>query len=281
MNDTSSDWLLIPNPEVQGRLGNIHHALFDFDGTVSVMREGWEEVMLPVMIESIGGGQPLPASIVQEVRDYIDRSTGILTILQMEWLADAVRRHGFVTNPLTPYEYKAIYLRRLMVRVNERIGMVESGEVDPVDMMIKGAPEFVKGLWQAGVTLYLASGTDHQDVMHEASVLGMAPFFAGGVYGALDKSVINGKEKVIQQILDDHRLSGNELLVVGDGPVEIREAKLRGAITLGLASDEIVRSGWNQHKVTRLSNAGVDMLTGDFIHYQELLDIFCRPGMPS
>jgi phosphoglycolate phosphatase-like HAD superfamily hydrolase len=36
-----------------------------------------------------------------------------------------------------------------------------------------------------GVTLYLASGTDHQDVVKEAEALGVAHFFKGGIYGAM------------------------------------------------------------------------------------------------
>ena len=276
MNDGPADWLLVLRPKVKDRLGNIRHALFDFDGTISVMREGWEGVMFPVMIESISGGIQMPPAIEKEVREYIDRSTGILTIHQMEWLADAVRRYGFVSHPLSPREYKAVYLNRLMVRVNERIALVKKGKVKSIDMMMGGALQFVQGLQEAGVTLYLASGTDHQDMANEAEVLGIKPYFMGGVYGALDKSEVNGKERVIQKILDDHHLSGSELLVVGDGPVEIQEAKVRGAITLGVASNEIKRSGWNQHKITRLANAGVDLMTADFEHYQELIELFCH-----
>ena len=264
------------NPDIEARLGNIQHALFDFDGTISVMREGWEEVMLPVMLESIGGGKPLAAEINKEVRDYIDRSTGILTIRQMQWLVEAVHKYGLVANPLTAFEYKAIYLERLMVRVNERIEAVRQGKVTPVDMMMAGAFEFIKRFHAAGIILYLASGTDHKDVVNEASVLGVAPYITGGVYGALDQSEVNGKERVIQRILDDHNLSGNQLLVVGDGPVEIREAKVRGAIALGVASNEIVRSGWNLHKVTRLTDAGVDLMVPDFSHYSELFSFLCE-----
>ncbi len=275
MNDHNEDWIIRLSPDISSRLGNIQHALFDFDGTISVMRQGWEDVMLPMMIESIGGQQPVSAEIEAEVRDYIDRSTGILTIRQMDWLAEAVKRHGLVPHPLTAFEYKAVYLNRLMVRVNERIEAVHQGQVKPADMMMAGALDLIKNLWAAGVTLYLASGTDHKDVVNEATVLGMAPFFKGGVYGALDQSEVNGKERIIQRILDDHKLSGNQLLVAGDGPVEIKEAKLRGAVTLGVASDEIARSGWNSNKIYRLTKAGVDLIVPDFTHFSELLDIMC------
>ena len=31
--------------------GRIRHALFDFDGTLSLIREGWQDVMIPKMVE--------------------------------------------------------------------------------------------------------------------------------------------------------------------------------------------------------------------------------------
>jgi len=32
---------------------NIHHALFDFDGTLSLIREGWQQIMIPMMVDFI------------------------------------------------------------------------------------------------------------------------------------------------------------------------------------------------------------------------------------
>ena len=273
MNIMTEDWLKLYTPGIENRLGKIRHALFDFDGTLSVMREGWEGVMLPVMLEAISDQQAVTPEIESEVREYIDRSTGILTIQQMEWLAQTVRRYGMAKNPLTAAQYKAIYLKRLMLRVQGRIDSVREGRVKPEERMLAGAVDFIKGLWEHGVVLYLASGTDHQDMFNEASVLGMAPYFTGGIYGALDQSEANGKERVIQRILDDYHLSGDELLVVGDGPVEIREAKARGAIALGVASDEINRSGWNLNKIPRLTKAGVDMIVADFVHAADLVQV--------
>ena len=126
---------------------------------------------------------------------------------------------------------------------------------------------------EKGVELYIASGSDHRDVVRETNALGISNYFQGGIYGALDVSESNGKERVIQRILDDHHLAGNELLVVGDGPVEIIEGRQRGAISLGVASDEVVRCGWNEHKMERLTRAGADLLVADFAHPSELIKI--------
>lgn len=273
-------WYRPVNPAATSRLGHIYHALFDFDGTLSVLRQGWEAVMISVMLESILGSSS-PANRVDieaEVTEYVDRSTGILTILQMEWLAQTVRRYGLVKQPLSAPEYKRIYLDRLMVSVRQRVARVASGAAAPANHMVAGSQEFIAGLSQRGVRLYLASGTDHADVVAEAKALGMLQYFTGGVFGALDNDENHAKERVIQRILDENHLSGAELLVVGDGPVEIREGTARSAVTLGVASDEVARSGWNEHKAARLTQAGVDLLVADFSHTTELLDLLLGPA---
>jgi len=72
-------------------------AVFDFDGTLSRLRAGWEEVMVPLMCELIPGEE---AEVQALVRDYIDQSTGIQTIHQMRWLVEEVaRRGGKAENP--------------------------------------------------------------------------------------------------------------------------------------------------------------------------------------
>jgi len=265
----SDDWLRILNPEVAR--GRFRHALFDFDGTISVIRQGWEGVMGPLMVEMIcNGHQPTP-EIEEEVREYIDRSTGILTIEQMRWLEEAVRRHGLAKRVRTARTYKRIYNERILVPVRERLGRLARGEVTQDEMMIAGARAFVEGLRQRGVTLYLASGTDHKYVVQEAEALGIASHFQGGIYGARDTGQAWTKERVIARILAEHDLHGPELLVIGDGPVEIRQARAQGAVALGVATDEVKRSGWNARKITRLTNAGADLLIPDFSRHEALL----------
>jgi phosphoglycolate phosphatase-like HAD superfamily hydrolase len=269
--ENNNQWIKVINPAITNRLGHIRHVLFDFDGTLSVLRQGWEPVMAEVMIGAICGDTPVTLEIEQEVGKYIDQSTGILTILQMQWLVEAVRRHARAAEPLTAAKYKAIYLQRLMQTVNQRIRQIEEGQVLADQWMVAGAGRFLAGLDQRGARLYAASGTDHADVVHEAQVLGLAQYFTGGIYGALDAVEAHAKERIIQRILDENHLSGDELMVVGDGPVEIREGQARQAIALGVASDEVARHGWNPHKLKRLINANADCLVADFSQPERLL----------
>lgn len=277
------DWLEVVNPSV--RLGRVRHALFDFDGTISVIRRGWEAIMIPMMVGMICDQHPPTPEIEAEVADYVDRSTGILTIKQMQWLEEAVHRYGFARAPKTAREYKHIYNERLLHPVRQRIRQMDGGSTQLTagsqaardTLMIAGARDFLHGLRARGVTLYLASGTDHEYVVEEATALGVADLFGEHIYGARDDTEAYTKERIIQHILDHHDLHGTdrpgELLVVGDGPVEIRHARERGAVALGLAADEDRRQGLSPRKRQRLLDAGADLIITDFLHHQRLAQL--------
>jgi len=265
-----TEYIEVLNPEVKSKVGHIKHALIDFDGTISVIRQGWEEVMIPMMVEMICNGSPSTQNIEDEIQEYVDYSTGTLTIVQMQWLAEAVHRYGLAKKPKTPYEYKRIYNERLLLRVEQRLRRLNNGELNPDDLMIMGSRDFLERLLSRGVLMYLASGTDHEYVLREASALRIVEHFEGGVYGALDHTEANDKERIIHRILDENKLQGKELLVVGDGPVEIRSARARDAIALGVATDEVNRRGLNQRKRMRLLKARADLIVPDFTRNDEL-----------
>ena len=47
--------------------GRFRHVLFDFDGTISLLREGWQGIMRPVMLEMIAGGESTTPEMEAEV----------------------------------------------------------------------------------------------------------------------------------------------------------------------------------------------------------------------
>ncbi len=267
---TGSSDVEVISPEAA--CGRFRHALFDFDGTISVIREGWERVMAPLMVEMIAGeAGDADGSIRREVERYVDQSTGLQTILQMDWLAQTVATRRGPGQALSAEQYKAIYNERLLRHIAQRLAGVESGRTPREEMMLAGAEEFLRALSVRGITLYVASGTDVGDVRREAAALGVARYFGGGICGAVGASRACSKAAVIRDILETHRLAGPELLIVGDGPVEIREGKARGAITVGVASDEVRRRGLNPRKRERLLAAGADMIIPDFAACEALL----------
>jgi phosphoglycolate phosphatase-like HAD superfamily hydrolase len=248
--------------------------LFDFDGTLSTLRAGWEEVMLPFMKECIVGNRSLTEDeerrLDRELADYIDQSTGIQTVFQMRWLKEKTASEGWNPEVLDEWAYKAEYNRRLLLTVQERVRRLETGELKPEHYLMKGSAEFLRLLRDRGVEMYVASGTDHPDVIREAEVLGVASFFreiSGAPVGRAECS----KEKVMKDLIENKKLSGREFAVVGDGKVEIRLAKENGSLAIGLASDETKREGINPVKERRLLAAGADHIAGDFANAEQWL----------
>ncbi len=231
----------------------ISAVIFDFDGTISTLRCGWENVMAPMMEEYLSKTE----NVKEKVKNFIDASTGIQTILQMKWLAEQVALQG--DTPLDIWEYKAEYNRRLMESVMKKRELALNGHRD--EYLIKGAEDFLKALKAKGIKLYTASGTDDADVKKEAEVLGVAKYF-DSIDGAKPFSEDCSKEATIKDLMKNHK--GNELMVVGDGPVEIRLGKEAGALTIGICANESLLSGWDEAKINRLTNAGAHVLIDQF-----------------
>ncbi len=72
-------------------------AFFDFDGTLSLVRSGWMDVMVPMMVEILGGLKTgeTDADLKAVVEDFVWRLTGKETIYQMiEFAANVDKRGG-------------------------------------------------------------------------------------------------------------------------------------------------------------------------------------------
>jgi phosphoglycolate phosphatase-like HAD superfamily hydrolase len=253
--------------------GKIKHVLFDFDGTISTLREGWQRIMAPVCVEMICGDTEPTQAIIDEVNVMIDETTGIQTIFQMQRLQEMVRAHGLVPEDkvLTPVEYKKVYNDRLMEPVRARIAQLDSGEKTIEDYSVRGALRFLELISQQDVAMYVFSGTDRDDVRNEAARIGVAPYFKE-IWGALPSVEEYSKEKIIRDIIAEHHLEGPQVLAVGDGPVELRNVKEAGGIALGIASDEVHGKGWDMSKRPRLLRAGADILIPDFLEADVLIE---------
>jgi hypothetical protein len=123
------------------------------------------------------------------------------------------------------------------------------------------------------VILYLFSGTDQPDTQSEAEILGYAELFNGGIYGALGDMNKFSKRMALGSIMTENNLKGHELVVFGDGPVEIRECRRRSGIAIGVASDEIKRFGLNREKRARLIKAGAQIIIPDFSQLDTLMEL--------
>lgn len=256
----------------------IRHAIFDHDGTISTLREGWERIMEPMMIKAILGNghatvdETLFNRVRTRVRELVERTTGIQTIVQMHALVDLVREFGIVPadQVLPAIKYKGIFNEELIALVNLRLGKLACGELEISDFTLRGAVPFLRELKKNGVRLYLASGTDEADLKREAERLGYADVFENRIYGSIGEVARDAKKVVIERILDGVNGAAEQLVTFGDGPVEMRETIRRGAFAVGVASDELRRFGLNPDKRTRLIHAGANALVPDFSQWPKL-----------
>ena len=249
------------------------YALFDFDGTLSLVREGWVDVMVPMMVEIL---QQAPtgesaAELAVVCREFVDELTGKQTIYQMMRLAEEVRQRG--GRAAEPLEYKRLYHERLMERIEGRRDRLRSGEAESESMLVPGALEMLQGLADRGVSLYLASGTDEAYVREEAELLKIDRFFGPHIYGAVDDFRSFSKQMVIERLLDHNEVDASRLVGFGDGYVEIDNVKTSGGLAVGVATDESARNGRiDAWKRDRLVGVGADVIVPDFGETAALLN---------
>jgi rfaE bifunctional protein kinase chain/domain len=264
----------------------IRYAIFDHDGTISTLREGWEKIMAPMMIKAVLGERFMDADealfhkVSTRVHEFIDRTTGIQTLVQMKSLVELIREFGCVPPEmiLDEFGYKEIYNRELLRMVRDREQKLQKGELGVEDMTLKNAVHFLHLLHEAGIQLYLASGTDIQDVKEEARILGYDHLFGDRIFGAIGNVNVEAKKVVLHRILNSIGEMGFDSVVTfGDGPVEIRETRKRGGITVGIASNELKRFGLNERKRSRLIRAGADIIVPDFSQHRSLLNLLNIP----
>lgn len=254
------------------RRGRFRFVIFDFDGTISLIREGWQGIMIPYFRDELAacpGAKDIPlGELEEEARDFIYVNTGKQTIYQCIELSERVAKLG--GRALTPLEYKAEYHRRLSERIKGRIAELEQFPEKAPLHAVPGSFEFLSALKERGLSMYLASGTDEQYVLQEAGLLGVDRYFEG-IYGAKDDYKNFSKKIVIDRIIADHNLKGEELAGFGDGYVEIENIKGVGGFACGVATDELNRRGLDQWKRGRLKASGADIIIPDFSETDKLV----------
>ncbi len=244
---------------------SIQYVVFDFDGTLSLVREGWPEVMLPMFVEMLPDktGES-EESVKNMLLDDIMKLNGKQTIYQMIQLAERIKERG--GSPKEPLWYKHEYLRRLDLRIQNRKQAILSGEIKADEHVVHGARRMLDLLTSKGLPVYLASGTDEPFVKEEAKILGLDHYFKGHIYGALDDYKSFSKKMVIDRILRENKIPGERLLSFGDGYVEIENTKEVGGLAVAVASDEANNGSGNidEWKRKRLMGVGADVLIPDY-----------------
>lgn len=251
---------------------HIRAVVCDFDGTFSTLRCGWEAMMKRTMMKYLADEA--------WIDNFIDRTTGVQTILQMKEFVAEMKRRGMSMPTDDPWFYKDEYNAMLMETVASRRDAAASGATAADAWLVPGTRLFLQALKTRGVKVFIASGTDQDDVRAEAEALGLAGF-ADGIEGALPQSESCAKETVLKRLVEQAGVAPDELAVIGDGKVEMALGKELGARTLGLATNETDFSALNDAKKARLEAAGAGMIVGDFRDLRPILEFLGLGANPS
>jgi phosphoglycolate phosphatase-like HAD superfamily hydrolase len=251
--------------------GRVRHAVFDFDGTLSLIREGWQQAMAETMMAELlqtpnHEDEPALGALMIEL---ITHTTGQTASYQMACLAEEVRkRDGQAQDPLV---YKERYIKRLGERINSRVEAIKFGRVSPDDMMVPGARAILEAMRARGVRCHLVSGTYEPYVLDEAAALNITHYFES-IHGAQDDPTRFSKKQFMERLVAQHRLEASQFASLGDGRVEIAEAKPLGGIAVGVASSEARRTGIDMGKRDLLIRAGADIIVSDFQEHRALMN---------
>jgi len=259
------------HPGVSARQARI--VLFDFDGTLSLIRTGWVDVMAPMMVEILvdlktGESEPELFTLVE---DFVARLTGEQTIYQMIELAHQVELRG--GKALDPVTYKRLYNERLMAKIECRREELRQGKVPPEKYVVPGARALLENFRERGFKMYCASGTDQVYTQEEARLIQVNHYFDGRIYGAVDDYKSFSKEILIQKMIASLECRGEELLGFGDGYVEIKNVKEVGGVAVGVATAEPECRTVDAWKRKRLVSVGADFIIPNYLDHAPLLHL--------
>ncbi len=248
--------------------------IFDLDGTISTLREGWDTAMHDMMLGAVLGDRAAVESasvisgISERVNALIDHTAGIQTIMQMKELKDLITQMGFVEPEKIeePRAYKEQFAQVLTKLIESRVKAYRNGTLDAEAITIFGAIPFLEEMSSLQVNMFLVSGTDLSEIEKEAELVGFKDLFDGGIFGSIGDIHHDPKKVTFRRIRESlgEDITPEQVVVFGDGPVEMREAKENGFIAVGLVSDEKRRKGINMKKRARLVAGGADYLIPDF-----------------
>jgi phosphoglycolate phosphatase-like HAD superfamily hydrolase len=256
----------IVNPHA--RRGPVRAAVFDFDGTVSLIREGWAGIMADIGLDLLREQRlihvPEP-DLPTYLEDQMLRLSGKPSIFQMRRLADEIAARG--GTPGDPEDYLAEFLRRLFAVADSRKADLAAGRVVTSAWAVPGTHALLDELRQRGVALYLASGTELAHVREEAELLGLTPYFGEHVYAPAGNLSAFTKRNVVRRIAEEH----GSLIGFGDGYSETVEVKAARGVAVGVASVEAGRTGMNPLKRAMLIELGADAIVPDYTGQRELV----------
>jgi phosphoglycolate phosphatase-like HAD superfamily hydrolase len=251
--------------------GRFRAVLFDFDGTLSLIREGWQRVMTAMLVEELRatGTTESDKELAATVEAIVIGLNGKPTIVQMTRLVEEIERRGGQARSAAFFAHS--YQSDLQAAMRDRYEDLKSGRVPPDTWAVPGARELLEHLRGRSLVLAVASGTDIMDVNNETRLLQLDQYFPRRIFAPFLNDATFSKRAAIERLLATHGLRGDELLAFGDGVVETAEVRRVGGVAVGVASHEPPRRGVNATKREQLIGAGADVIIPDFASHERLV----------
>ena len=253
----------------------ISHAIFDFDGTVSWLRHGWPQIMRDLFREHLA---PRPDESETRLGELLINEilslNGKPTIHQMIRLGELATERGLPAPD--PETVRAEYQKRLDDKIAARSMLIRGNNVKRDHYTVHGIRPLLESLHQRGVKLYILSGTIETRVREEAELLDLARYFDGRIHGSpADGLTPFSKKQVIERVLSEEKIAGDQLLSFGDGPIEIANTKEVGGLAVAVASNEEANGSglMDPAKRHQLLEAGADLAIADYRDAEALLSI--------
>jgi phosphoglycolate phosphatase len=250
---------------------HIQAVLFDYDGTLSLVRSGWRAFAIRFIVDTLAALTPAAErdQLHSLAIERVDALTGHPTATLMTWLGTEVVRRG--GQPAAPEEYVTRAYAPLWDVVEQRLAQVQRGELHRDALLVPGARTLLEQLYRSGLSLWLLSGSRHDYLVRETAILGIAHYFGEHIYGPLVGGSAFTKRAVMEQLLRDAGVAGTALLTFGDGPVETTEARALGAFVVGVAYDEECGGGLDGRKRAELIRDGAQLVIPDYRDADALL----------
>ena len=245
-------------------------AILDFDGTLSLIREGWSRIMADVGRDVLA---ELHRVVEPQVVDYFQeqmlRLSGRPSLVQMQKLAEELSLRGVL--PPSPESLHDEFLRRLYLQIDGRKRDLATGNVLPQSWTVPGTHALLDELRRRNALLYLVSGTDLAAVREEVALLQLADYFGPRLFAPTEKTPNFHKRDAIATILHETGTNGEELIGFGDGFSETVEVKRIGGTAVGVASIEVGKVGFNRQKHDLLTEWGADPIVPDYRDAEKLV----------
>jgi phosphoglycolate phosphatase len=246
----------------------IRAVIFDWDGTLSLLREGWAAIMTEQLARILETATPnmSAGARAKAVESIVIGLNGRPTIAQMEGFSELVRTHG--GSRLSRTALLNDYQARLFALSDERYRAIESDASTAAEWLVPGALAFLQFCRDKRLPVIVISGTEIAHVRREAELL-LIDSLVDAWRAPVGDDADFSKRDAIDHLAEELKIQGTELLAFGDGVIETEEIKRVGGIAVAVATSEPPSRGINPAKRVRLIQAGADAVIADYDRYAD------------